>query len=195
MQREVEKLNKKIEKLEKSLVRHEKLEREIKDSEERFRVLFEEAPDGYFLSDTKGVFLDGNKTAERLIGYKKNELIGKSMLKMKLVPIDQIPVVVKRLAQHVLKKNTSPGEFILLRKDGVRISVEITGKVVKMKGKSLVLGIVRDISDRKKTEKELRAKNQELEKINKLAIGRELKMIELKKKIQELEQKNSSKLI
>ena len=93
MSGEIVKLNKKIEELEKLLAEHEELGERLKNSEQWFKILFEEAPDGYFLSNTKGVFIDGNKAAEELIGYKKHELIGKNMIKMKLIPLSQVPKV------------------------------------------------------------------------------------------------------
>ena len=88
-----------------------------------------------------------------------------------------------------MKKDTGPGEITIIKKDGEQIIVDIKGKAVKMQGQNLILGIVRDVTDRKKIEEELKEKNKELEKINSLAVGRELKMIELKKEIKELESK------
>ena len=41
----------------------------LRDSEERFKAIFEHAPDGMFLHDLKGLFIDGNLAAEELIGY------------------------------------------------------------------------------------------------------------------------------
>ena len=62
----------------------------LRVSEERFRILFEAAPDAYYLSDLKGVFVDGNRAAERLIGYRREELVGQSYLKASLLSATQI---------------------------------------------------------------------------------------------------------
>ncbi len=183
----IKELEKKIEILEKENSKLKKLEGNLKSSEERFKIIFEEAPDGYFLSKLNGVFIDGNKAAEKLSGYRKDELLGKSMLKLNLVSLDQMPKIAKRLAEHALGKRTEYDEFILNKKDGSKIIVEISGTMVKLEGQRLVLGIVRDITERKKTEEELKEKNEDLEKFNKFAVGRELKIIELKNKIKELE--------
>ena len=189
MDKKIDELNTKIKKLEEQLAKRKNIEEELKSSEERLKIIFEDAPDAYFLSDLKGVFVDGNKAAEKLIGYKKKEIIGKSMLKLKLLPPSQIPKAAKRLAIHALGRSTKPGEFILNRKDGRRVLVEISGTPVKIKGKTLVLGIARDVTERKKIEEALRKRNEELEKFHQLSVGREMKMIELKKKIKELEEK------
>lgn len=52
-------------------------EEALKNSEERLKILFESAPDAYYLSSITGTFIDGNKAAEDLLGYKKEELVGK----------------------------------------------------------------------------------------------------------------------
>jgi PAS domain-containing protein len=46
-------------------------EDELKASEERMKILFEYAPDAYYLSNIKGELVDGNKAAEEMVGYKK----------------------------------------------------------------------------------------------------------------------------
>lgn len=181
-------LEKTIEELKKKLEEQKNIEEHLKESDERFKIIFENAPDAYFLSNLKGVFIAGNKAAEELLGYKKEELIGKSMLKLNLVSFDQVPEIIKRLAQHALGKPTKPGEFVLNRKDGVRISTDISGTMVRIKGETIVLGIVRDVTERKEREEELKSKNLKLEKFNELVIGREVRMVELKNRIKELEE-------
>ncbi len=47
----------------------------MKTSEERFRILFDFAPDAMYISDLKGTFIEGNKAAEKMLGYNKEELI------------------------------------------------------------------------------------------------------------------------
>jgi len=49
----------------------------------------------------KGKFIDGNKAAGRMIGYKKEELIGKSFLELKLISISDILKAVKLLAKNI----------------------------------------------------------------------------------------------
>ena len=65
----------------------EQLNTKLEASEERLQIIFEHAPDGYYLSDLKGTFVDGNAAAERITGYKRGELIGSSFLKLKLLSI------------------------------------------------------------------------------------------------------------
>jgi PAS domain S-box-containing protein len=160
----------------------------LKDSEERLKILFEFAPDGIFLYDTKGNLLDGNRASEELVGRKREDLIGKNLLEIGILPAKQIPSAAKLIAQNTIGKPTGPVEFTLIRKDGSRVEIEIRAYPVKIQNKRVVLGIARDISARKKMEKILKEKVDELEKINKSMVGRELKMIEMKSELKKLKE-------
>jgi len=138
------------------------MEKKFKESEERFETLFKYAPDAYYLIDLKGNFIDGNRIAEEVVGYKREELIGKNFLKLKLLSPDQIPKAAKLLVKNAMGKPTGPDEFILKRKDGKFIPVEIRTVLVNMDGKAVVLGIARDITVRKRYEEELKKKTVDL---------------------------------
>jgi len=163
------------------------------ESEERMKILFEHAPDAYYINDSRGTFIDGNIAAEKVSGYKKSELIGKSFLELSLLGPDQLPKAIILLGKNLLGLPTGPDELTFTRKDGTKILLEVRTHPVTIKGQKVVLGIARDITERKKLEEELKKRNEELEQINKLAIGRELKMVELKKRIQVLEDQLSKK--
>ena len=137
-------------------------EGELKRSEERLKIIFQFAPDALYLNDIKGNFVDGNKAAEELTGYKREELIGKNFLRIKLLSSDQIPKEAALLAKNALRKATGPDEFILQRKDGTHISVEIRTFPVKIENQIIVLCSARDITERKKAEEELRRSQESL---------------------------------
>jgi PAS domain S-box-containing protein len=137
----------------------------LRSSEERLKIFYESAPDAIFVNDLKGNFIEGNIAAEKITGYKKEELIGKSFLKLNLLSLDQVAKAAKLLAKNVLGKATGPDEFILKRKDGTQVPVEINTYPIKIKGKSMVLGIARDISKQKIAEEVLKEYTDNLEKI------------------------------
>jgi PAS domain S-box-containing protein/putative nucleotidyltransferase with HDIG domain len=147
-----------------NITERKRMEEELRNSEERLKIMFESAPDGYYMNDLKGTFLDGNKKAEEIIGYKRDELIGKSFLKTNILPKTEIPKAIKALLKNIRGKPAGPEEFILRRKDGNEVSVEVSTFPVKIKGKSVVLGIARDISERKQAEAKLRAERDKAQK-------------------------------
>ena len=153
----VAKLKRKIIRLERVLTRYKLEVEKLRDSQKWLRTLFEYAPDPFYLSDLKGNFIDGNRAAEKVTGYKGEELIGKSFLKLNLISPEEIPKAASLLAKNARGKPTGPDEFNLNRKDGKKVVLEIRTVPVKVKGKTVVLGIARDITEKKKAEEMLRA--------------------------------------
>ena len=129
---------------------------QLRRSEERLKIIFEYAPDGYYLSDLRGNFVDGNRAAEQIVGYHREELIGKSFMKLNLLPKRQLPKAAKTLIKNRAGKPTGPEEFILNRKDGSQVTVEISTYPVEIQGETLVLGIARDLTERKRARRELK---------------------------------------
>jgi PAS domain S-box-containing protein len=136
----------------------------IRDNEERLKTLFEYAPDAIYLNDLKGNFVDGNRLAEELTGYKRDELIGKSFMKLRLLPPDQAVKAAALLAKNTLGQATGPDEITLRRRDGTSILVEIRSHPLRIKERKLVLGIARDISERKRAEETAHRFNRILER-------------------------------
>ncbi|GAI79292.1 unnamed protein product, partial [marine sediment metagenome] len=136
------------------------------------------APDACYINDLKGKFIDGNKAAERVIGYKREELIGSSFLKLKLLSLADISKAVKLLAKNLIGLPSGPDEFVLNRKDNSKVIVEISTYPVKIKGKTLVLGIARDITERKKAEQQIKQSYEKLQRTMETTINTISKIIE-----------------
>jgi PAS domain S-box-containing protein len=126
-----------------------------KASEERFKILFEYAPDAYYLSDMAGTFLDGNRKAEELIGAPRSELVGRSFLALNLIDKVDIVRAAGLLAMNLLGKPTGPDEFVMHKKDGTTVCAEICTYPVEIDKKRMVLGIARDVTGRKRVLAEL----------------------------------------
>ena len=152
------------------LMRQKTMLASLKKSEEKFRVLFEFSPDAYYLSSLEGTFIDGNRTAEGLLGYDKEELIGKKLFGLNLLPSDQLPKVRKLLNKNLENKGTGPDEFILNRKNNETVLVEIRTLPIEIDGEKIVLGIVRDVSARRQLEAKLQ-QALKMESIGNLAGG------------------------
>ena len=113
----------------------------------------------------KGTLVDGNQAAEKLTGYSRDELVGKSFLELPMLSPGQVPRAAMLLARNVMGRSTGPDEFVLTRKDGEKVVAEIRTHVVEVAGRSLVLGIARDIGQRKREENALRRNRDELEQL------------------------------
>lgn len=150
------------------------------ESDNLLQVLFEDAPDAYYLSDTKGRFYSGNRAAEALTGYRREELIGKNFTQLDLLPRDQLGKALRLLALSAMRKPTGPDEFILRRKDGSRVFVDIRTHSVKIKGKKVVLGIARDITERKKSQELLEENIQKLTKSREAIIQAIASIVEMR---------------
>ena len=155
-ERLMQKLEKKMLDLEREISERKRAEDVVRQSEERYRILVENAPIGIYYNDFYGKFLYGNKKAEGIVGYKREELIGKSFLKLKLLGLKDISRAAKLLAFSKLGKGTGPDEFVLNRKDGTKSIAKIFTKVVTIGGEKVVLGMAEDITERKKAEKKIR---------------------------------------
>jgi PAS domain S-box-containing protein len=128
---------------------------ELRESEERLKILFESAPDAIYLNDLKGNFVDGNKAAEEMVGYAKEELIGKNFAESGLLSPKQLLKAAANLAKNAMGRPTGPDEFTLKRKDGSCVAAEIRTFPVRIENQTLVLGIARDISERKRAQQSL----------------------------------------
>lgn len=138
---------------------------ERKRSDERFRQIIEHAPDGNILVNQRGEIQLVNAQIEKLFGYGRDELLGKSV--ETLVPE-------RFRGQHAgyrggftdapAPRSMGSGRDLYgLRKDGTEFPVEIGLNPLKTEKGMMVLGTVADITKRKRAEDDLRALNETLE--------------------------------
>jgi PAS domain S-box-containing protein len=128
----------------------------LAQSEQRFKLLFELAPDPIFLHDLEGKFVAGNKAAELCIGYPREELIGQSFLTLNLLPPADLAKARDSLQLCADGKPVGPLELTLNRKDGSTVQLEILSYPLVVGNESLVLGIGRDVTGRNRADLQLR---------------------------------------
>ena len=123
------------------------------ESEERFRTLFENAPDALMIADTAtGRITGANRAAAALAGRRVEQLAGLSVLD--IVPPETRDEHRRRFAQHAAQGGGGPVEFDLLRSDGSRAPVELKVTTVRIQGRDALMGEFRDISARRVAETE-----------------------------------------
>jgi len=140
----------------------------LRESEERFKMLFEYAPEAYYLNDLEGTLLDGNRKAEDLLGYKREELIGQNFLQLGLLSTPDLQRAMELLTNNIDGKPTGPDEFVLKKKQGHQVAVEISTIPINLGGQDVVLGIARDITKRKQAEEALRESEEKLTRSKKM---------------------------
>ena len=166
-----------------------KAEEALRESEKKIRMITASANDAILMMNPEGNISYWNKAAEQMFGYTEKEVIGKNLHTL-LVPERFYAGFSKGFEEF---KETGQGvalgktvEMAAFGKDGTEFPVELSLSAVKLKDRWNAIGLIRDITKRKAAEEEIKKKADELEKFNRLAVGRELKMIELKKEINAL---------
>ena len=132
------------------------LEQEIKESEERYRGLYESSPNSLTVTDSKGVILNVNAATEKIFGYKKNEIIGKSYSDLSIFSPEQIELFKNNYEEALKGKKIEPQDIKVKRKDGSIAWISVQNSLKKINDEILIEGITHDITDRKNAEKQLR---------------------------------------
>lgn len=138
----------------------------IKETEERYRALFERSLDAVYLHDLEGRFLDANAAALKLLGYDRSEIPNLAIESL-LANEEEIAKARRAIKAH-LDPNEVPSvtEYRLKSKDGRLIWAElVSGLVYENKKPVAILGIARDVTERKRAEAEAQKTNQTLEAI------------------------------
>ncbi|PVX25435.1 MAG: hypothetical protein CW691_04635 [Candidatus Bathyarchaeum sp.] len=127
-------------------------EEKLQASEERFKYFLDNAPEAIWVQDPMGTFIDGNKKAEEITGYKREELIGKNILDINFVPLKYVAKVIEAFQINQRGERSGPTELELIKKDGSLVHIEASSIPVDRDGKIEIIGIARDISNRKRAE-------------------------------------------
>lgn len=139
-------------------------EEELTRSEERFRLLFEYAPDAFFIFDSSGRFVDGNRVATVMTGYSKGDLLNKSILDNDFIPKENSDSVIQILEKNAEGSPTGPDELVLIRSDLERRIIELQTFPFRFEDRNSILGIARDVTRRRQEEEE---KNRAVRQITK----------------------------
>jgi PAS domain S-box-containing protein len=134
----------------------------LRESEEKFRTVSEQSPNMIFIN-TGGKIVYVNQKCEEIMGYKKEEFYSPEFDFLTLIAPESIETVRSSFKKHNAGQEVSPYEYSLINKKGKRIEVIITTKLINFEGHQAILGIVTDISNRKKAEIALKEKDKKME--------------------------------
>jgi PAS domain S-box-containing protein len=138
-------------------------EEALRESEERYRELFENAKDATYVHDLSGRYTSANRAAEKLTGYTRAEILGKSFIHF--VPPEQIENIREHLCRKLVDDGETTYEAEVVTKDGRRVAVEVSSHLIYEEGVPVaVQGTARNIVERKRAEAALRESEERFAK-------------------------------
>ncbi len=137
-------------KLENEALERKQMGNELRESEKKFRMLFDEAPDAIFITALDGRIFDTNTAASEMLGYRRKEF---QMMTRTDLQAPQVRGEVGSVIRNELTRAKS-FETLGIHKKGHTVSVEVHNHRIRSGGQDIVLSIARDITDRKQAEEE-----------------------------------------
>ncbi|MDX6611238.1 MAG: hypothetical protein QOD75_424 [Blastocatellia bacterium] len=142
-------------------LKHAEAAGELRNSEARYRDLFENAKDATYVHDLEGRFASVNRAAEKLTGYSRAELLGKAF--RHFVPFEQVQRIRDYSCRQLRDKGETAYESEVMTKDGRRVAVEFNSHLIFENDVPVgVQGTARDITERKRAEEQLKQSERQL---------------------------------
>jgi PAS domain S-box-containing protein len=136
----------------------------MRESEERYRELFENANDIIYTHDLTGNFTSLNKSGERVTGYPRAEALQMNIADV-LAP-DYVDTARQMLARKAVDKLSTVYDLEIISKDGRRVALEVSTRLIYADGKPVgVQGVARNITERKRAEEALKDSEEKFRSI------------------------------
>ncbi len=130
-----------------------KAEQVRRESEERYRLHFENVSDVIFSYDLNFTILDVSPSVEKVLGYKPGELVGKSFSEANLLTEDSLRVAFANAKRALSGEKIGPTDYVFITKEGMEKFIEVTSAPLYRDEEIIaVLSVARDISVRKEAE-------------------------------------------
>jgi two-component system, cell cycle sensor histidine kinase and response regulator CckA len=126
-------------------------EEALKESEEKFRTFAEQSPNMIFINKMGRVVYANTKCVE-IMGYTKEEFYSPDFNFSSITAPEYIDILKAFYKRHLNGEEVPPYEYTIITKLGKRIDVIITSKLIPYKNERAILGIITDITERKRTE-------------------------------------------
>jgi PAS domain S-box-containing protein len=151
-------------------------EEALRESEERYREMFENAKDAIYVHDLTGRYTSVNRAAEQLSGFTREEILGRHFSNF-VAPRD-LKYARTNLCRKLDEENETIYEVDLITRNGRRVPVEVSSRLIYEKGVAVgVQGTARDITERRRAQDALRMYSQrlmEVQEVERENLAREL---------------------
>ena len=138
------------------IINRKAIEKELSESENKYREIIEHSPDSIVTVDLKGFVTSSNSAYEKFTGYSKEETIGKHFTKLPFLKISDMPSYIIIFSNLLRNKSATSFESSWIKKDGSICFGEILVDLIKKENKIVGFqAITRDITERKRTEEKL----------------------------------------
>ena len=149
------------------ITERKRAEEALKLSEAKYRSICENINDALYMHDLEGNIFDVNENACRMLGYTREELVGANLSK---IDSSENAKLIKNRIRSVASTGGMLFEGEHIAKNGKRIPIQVSSKIVSADGKGVVYGLVRDVTEMKAYDEKLRTM-QKLDSLGVLAGG------------------------
>lgn len=143
-------------------------EKRLRESEDRFRTIFEQSSDGIMIADLEDKQqVEANHAICAMLGYTREELM--SLHVEDVHPKEDLPWIMEVFERQVRGEISLAADIPMLRKDGTVIYADVNSKQIILNGKNCIVGYFRDITERKQAVEALRERERQLSESQRIA--------------------------
>lgn len=128
----------------------------LTENQEKFRVLAEKSPNMIFINK-KGTVIYANERCSEIMGYTREEFLSPDFDFLTLIAPESLELVKDAFSRQMKGEDVPPFEYVIVTKQGARVDVIITSKLIDIGGETAILGIITDITERRLAEEALRS--------------------------------------
>jgi PAS domain S-box-containing protein len=169
----------------KNVTEERTVQQALRASEQKLRAIFDHSRDGLLAVDVGTRLVSfANPSMERMLGYGSGDLVGMPVIE--LPAREALADVMDRFERGVRGELDMSGDMPLRGKDGRTVYVDVSGGPVELEGRLHLLGAFRDTTERRERDTKLREQLDELMRWQALSLGKEDRVIALKREVNEL---------
>ncbi|MFX0165593.1 MAG: PAS domain S-box protein [Candidatus Hodarchaeota archaeon] len=143
-------------------------EQKLRESEEKYRYLFEDSPFAIILINSEGEIVDSSPATETIGGYSRSDLVGKKFRDLKIVHPDFLPLLIDLFRRYIKGEILHRIDIQLYKKNGSLIWANLQASLVKLGSETFAQVILHDITKRKEADLLIKEEIQKLKELDQL---------------------------